>query len=139
MKNKKTCGECRWYDYHHLLCVIGGDVKPTERARDCFVSAKPTNGDKIRQMSNAELAKLIVPKVMFCDGCPVKCAEKDIPQSKINPFGADVIEDVCTKRVEAWLNAPTEWMCDIVRKSREFIANAPDTNDGRKESEGKDE
>jgi hypothetical protein len=32
--------------------------------------------------------------------------------------------------------SPTEWMCDIVRKSREFIANAPDTNDGRKESEG---
>lgn len=77
-------------------------------ACDKFQSKVVTNGDKIRQMSNEELAKLIVPKVIFCDGCPVKCAEKDIPQSKVNPFGADVIEDVCTKRVEAWLNAPAE-------------------------------
>ena len=68
MENK-TCGECQWYDHHHLLCVIGGDVKPTERAKDCFVSAKLTNGDKIRQMSNEELAKLIVPKDIdkMCD------------------------------------------------------------------------
>lgn len=26
--------------------------------------------------------------------------------------------------------SPTEWMCDIVQKTREFIANAPDTNVG---------
>lgn len=105
MKNK-TCGECENYDHHHLLCFIGGDVKPTERAKDCFVSSNPTNGDRIRQMSNAELAELIVPKVMFCDGCPVKCEEKDIPQHRENPLGADVAEDVCKKRVEEWLNAP---------------------------------
>jgi hypothetical protein len=59
-------------------------------------------------MNNAELAELIVPKVIFCDGCPVKCEEKDIPQSKVNPFGADVVEDVWKKRVEAWLNSPAE-------------------------------
>lgn len=58
MRNK-TCGECQWYDHHHLLCIIGGDVKPTERAKDCFVSAKPTNGDRIRQMSNEGIAAFV--------------------------------------------------------------------------------
>lgn len=31
--------------------------------------------------------------------------------------------------------SPTEWMCDIVQKTREFIANAPDTNVGTKGGE----
>lgn len=35
--------------------------------------------------------------------------EKDIPQNnQSDPFGVENIEDVCTKRVEAWLNAPAE-------------------------------
>ena len=97
----KTCGECR---KHNTDCFI----VPQAKACIYFESKIVTNGDRIKQMSNSELAKLIVPKVIFCDGCPVKCEEKDIPQSTINPFGADVIEDVCTKRVEAWLNAPAE-------------------------------
>jgi hypothetical protein len=58
MKNK-TCGECRWYDYHHLLCVVGGDVAPTDCACDNFIPIKLTNGDKIRQMSDEKLAKVI--------------------------------------------------------------------------------
>lgn len=106
--NSKTCGECKWYDYQHLSCVLGGEIAPIYCACDSFIPIKPTNGDKIRQMTNAELAKLIVPKVIFCDGCPVKCAEKDIPKLKDNPFGADIVDDVCKQRVEAWLNAPAE-------------------------------
>ena len=36
-------------------------------------------------------------------------AAKNLVENKIKEaFGADVIEDVCTKRVEAWLNAPAE-------------------------------
>jgi hypothetical protein len=106
MENK-TCGECKYHTSDRCSLPPNGIIilSETEACRHFWPK---TNGDVIRQMSNAELAKLIVPKVIFCDGCPVKCAEKDIPQSKINPFGADVIEDVCTKRVKAWLNAPAE-------------------------------
>lgn len=32
--------------------------------------------------------------------------------------------------------SPTEWMCDIVQKTREFIANVPGMNDASAESEG---
>lgn len=35
--------------------------------------------------------------------------------------------------------SPTEWMCDVVQKTREFIANIPDMNDATKESEVEDE
>lgn len=59
MENK-TCGECQWYDYHHLLCVVGGDVEPTDCACDSFIPIKRTNGDVIRQMSNEELAEEFV-------------------------------------------------------------------------------
>lgn len=69
-----------------------------------------TNADVIRQMSCRELAELITPKVMFCNGCPVKCAEKDIPLRDNNdPFGADVASDVCVKRVEQWLESEVEY------------------------------
>ena len=112
MKNK-TCGECKHFVQSEYLdvCTVFSEVyKPDSSGEKCdyFGPKITTNGDRIRQMSNEELAKLIVPKVIFCNGCPVKCAEKDIPQIKSNPFGADVVEDVCTKRVEAWLNAPAE-------------------------------
>ena len=66
-----------------------------------------TNGDLIRSMSNAELAELIVPKVMFCNGCPVKCAEKDIPRAT-SAFGEEEVGNICVKRVEEWLNNKNE-------------------------------
>jgi hypothetical protein len=106
MENK-TCGQCKYHDRERCNLPPNGIIILSE-TEACRHFRPKTNGDRIRQMSNKELAKLIVPKVIFCDGCPVKCAEKDIPQSKIDPFGADVIEDVCTKRVKAWLNAPAE-------------------------------
>jgi hypothetical protein len=109
-ENKKTCGECKHMSVDCLYCK---NHLSTLASRDqvspfCGEWEPKTNGDKFRQMSNKELAKLIVPKVMFCDGCPVKCAEKDIPLCENDPFGVDVIENVCIKRVEAWLNAPAD-------------------------------
>jgi hypothetical protein len=56
MKNK-TCGECKWYDYHHLLCVVGGDVAPTDCACDNFIPIKLTNGDKINT-ENANIQEI---------------------------------------------------------------------------------
>jgi hypothetical protein len=55
----KTCGECQWYDYYHLLCVVGGDVAPTDCACDSFTSKKITNGDKIRELSNEGIAAVM--------------------------------------------------------------------------------
>ena len=111
--SNKTCGDCKSFPGMGCYCPIIGRFCDPNNEKPCEFFEKPmgriaTNADHIRQMSNEELAELIVPKVMFCDGCPVKCQEKDIPQLKENPFGADVVEDVCKKRVEAWLNAPAE-------------------------------
>ena len=61
MENK-TCGECQWYDYHHLLCVVGGDVKPVDCACDSFIPIKRTNGDVIRQGSNRDFSEYFVYK-----------------------------------------------------------------------------
>lgn len=59
MENK-TCGECQWYDYHHLLCVVGGDVKPVDCACDSFIPIKRTNGDVIRHDGNRDFAEYFV-------------------------------------------------------------------------------
>ena len=90
--NNKTCGECQWYDDQHLLCVVGGDVEPTDCACDSFIPIKFTNGDKIRQMSNDELAG------KFGYPCP------PLPKKHCN--GIDNIE--CTECWLNWLNAPAE-------------------------------
>lgn len=97
MENK-TCGECQWYDHHHLLCVIGGEVKQTERAKDCFVSAKPTNGDRVRQGGNKRLITFSTEWSCF------HCAyHNGIERKCERPEGKD-----CFDGIEAWLNAPAE-------------------------------
>lgn len=116
--SNKTCSDCKSFPGMGYYCPIVGRFCDPNNEKPCEFFEKPmgriaTNGDVIRQMSNAELAELIVPKVMFCDGCPVKCEEKDIPQHRENPFGADVAEDVCKKRVESWLNA----LADCVKQN----------------------
>lgn len=40
-KMTKTCVECQWYDCQHLLCVVGGDIEPTDCACDSFIPIKP--------------------------------------------------------------------------------------------------
>ena len=67
MKNK-TCGECRIYDHFHNLCVIGGDIEPTETAKGCFEPKIITNGDKIRQMTNSQLSKFLA-RISNCNVC----------------------------------------------------------------------
>lgn len=82
--SNKTCGECQWYDYHHLLCVVGGDVKPTDCVCDSFIPIKRTNGDVIRAIAdNKKFAYYI---------CEVSTKHK--------LFTADALAD--------WLNAPAE-------------------------------
>ena len=63
-----------------------------------------TNADKIRQMSDEELAPLLTPRVMFCDGCPARCPENEIPTvEEADTFGAKTAKDICVSRVENWL------------------------------------
>lgn len=105
----KMCNECKQCDGD--FCNFFEEETDRESTIACilFEPKNPTNADIIRQMSNRELAELITPKVMFCNGCPVKCAEKDIPPRDNNdPFGADVAGDVCIKRVEQWLESEVE-------------------------------
>ena len=97
--NNKTCGECQWYDYHHLLCVVGGDVSPTDCVCDSFIPVKLSNGDVIRQMSNEELATW----GMYDLGtCPTFEKRQTCP--KRGECSASEVED-CWR---AWLNAPAK-------------------------------
>jgi hypothetical protein len=72
-KNKaiKTCGECRFFESKEFICCRSGD-KVAEHLAACFdfepvTEQKPTNGDKIRQMSDKELAELLTtPPCFMC-------------------------------------------------------------------------
>ena len=90
----KTCGECKYYDPKYKFC--SDDLYPLEfddNACEAFEpKPKNTNGDKIRQMSNEELAG------KFGYPCP--------PLPKKHCKGIDNIE--CTECWLNWLNAPAE-------------------------------
>ena len=93
----KTCGDCKHYDPKYKFC--SDDLYPLEfddNACDAFeLKPQPTNGDKIRQMSNARLAGLIAHRAE-CIGGAIGLA--DCPFEQMN----------CAKCWEAWLNAPAE-------------------------------
>jgi hypothetical protein len=64
----KTCGECKhYYDYvpRKAPCCWS---KPTENVCVEFEQRVITNGDKIRQMSNTELAEMLVYSVKIAGG-----------------------------------------------------------------------
>ena len=96
--NNKTCGECKHYEVDEIAascekcCIICNDDAP---ACKHFKARVITNGDKIRQMNNKELAKVL------SDGCPplggnsYKCKHP-------NP------DFTCKDCWCDWLNAPAE-------------------------------
>lgn len=88
----KTCGECRFYFEQANFCRLNAWECIEEDRTCCNSFAKPTNGDKIRQMSNEELAG------KFGYPCP--------PLPKKHCKGIDNIE--CTECWLDWLNAPAE-------------------------------
>lgn len=94
MKNK-TCGECKHYNAAMFHCEkFDCMAEDGWSCPDCEEKEKPkpTNGDKIRQMSNEELAS------KFGYPCP--------PLPKKHCKGIDNIE--CTECWLNWLNAPAE-------------------------------
>lgn len=63
----KTCGECRFYFPPNSKCPLYNDnVSYGNKACDCFVYEKQTNGDKIRQMSNEKLKRFITCPYIDC-------------------------------------------------------------------------
>lgn len=99
MSKEKTCGDCRHFDGRYNLCAVTSDfctVEPDYSACDDFEQKpKPTNGDRIRQMSNERLAGFIYSRVE-CIGGALGLA--DCPGDQMD----------CFKCWEIWLNAPVE-------------------------------
>lgn len=98
MKNK-TCGECKHFEVDDVAATCEkkrwfcDDAAP---ACEMFEPKVVTNGDKIRQMSNKNLAIFLGDRV-YCFTCPTKgvpCFDKP--------------KDVCYQKWLAWLNAPAE-------------------------------
>ena len=93
MKNK-TCGECRHLDGDRYCNFLDFEPKP-EMGGCANFEPKPTNGDKIRQMSNERLAGFISSRVE-CLGGALGLA--DCPGNQMD----------CVKCWEIWLNAPAK-------------------------------
>lgn len=91
----KTCGECRYFDERYNLCAVTSDfctVDTGDSACDDFEQKpKPTNGDRIRQMSNEEI------RDWYCKQIHMAVA------LLVNPMDAQYRHNVL-----AWLNAPAE-------------------------------
>ena len=92
----KTCGECRFHDKDDQ-CSFFGFTRPACLGVCRNFQQLPSNGDKIRQMSNEELAIefATVTDCGNCDDCPVK----------------DYCTTECCDPTSAWVayfNAPAE-------------------------------
>jgi hypothetical protein len=67
MSNKNTCGECSWFsdnrcNLHNNQYIFG------DRSACKDFKQKPTNGDKIRQMTNSQLSKFLA-RISNCNVC----------------------------------------------------------------------
>ena len=93
--NNKTCGECRFHDKDDQ-CSFFGFTRPASLGVCRNFQQLPSNGDKIRQMSNEELGELFALSFM-CDTCPLKDVEC---------VGGTYAN--CYDKQLAWLNAPAE-------------------------------
>lgn len=102
MKNK-TCKDCKYFEVDTVSAVcekkrwICDDDAP---ACNRF-EKKITNGDKIRQMSNEELAEIFALSFM-CDTCPLKDVEC------IGDGETERTYAHCYEKQLAYLNAPAE-------------------------------
>lgn len=86
----------RYEDGRFLFSLYDDEVEPIE-SEDKPVPI--TNGDKIRAMSNRELATFLLDQPYNNSACHV-CPHKDVRCFDI--------EDACVDGIEAWLNSPVE-------------------------------
>lgn len=98
MENKKTCGECRHISADSLYCkkLLCSLSSRDQVSPFCGEWEPKTNGDKIRQMSNEELAEYFVYEIgeMF--------ASTLITDKTFDTYESAV------DATEAYLNAPAE-------------------------------
>ena len=93
--SNKTCKNCKHYLAEMFHCQKNDVMAEAHNTCEDFKPKIITNGDKIRQMSNARLAGLIAHRAE-CIGGAIGLA--DCPFEQIN----------CAKCWETWLNAPAE-------------------------------
>jgi hypothetical protein len=75
--SSKTCKECRYYHpifEHEGVCTCTSDLHKTcDFRKECAIGGPypkppPTNGDKIRQMTNSQLSKFLA-RISNCSVC----------------------------------------------------------------------
>lgn len=93
----KTCGECSWFSEGGNRCKLHNNQYIFgDRATCKDFKQKPTNGDRIRQMSNEELEGVIdCPHFEgMCihrnDEYPCKCCKRDWLNAPAESEGEDV-------------------------------------------------
>lgn len=92
MRNE-ICGNCKHFNgVAYCLYRKGGTWGGNMGCGDFADKDKPTNGDRIRQMSNEEFARL---RVYHCPPVPAEFCK-----------GTDTVK--CVKCWLNWLNAPAE-------------------------------
>lgn len=87
----KTCGECNSWNKHTKACVFH-EIDMDKTNPTCGDFAQKNNGDVIRQMSNAALAR--VDKCEWCAFFDGLCHKKS--------------NQSCADGIEPYLNAPAE-------------------------------
>lgn len=82
--------------YCKTECGFGGENKK----RDCVGYTPMTNADRIRAMTDEELAKLLANEIPHgdCYGCELECSSAD----------GDKFTDCCTNAFYKWLKQPAE-------------------------------
>lgn len=105
MENK-TCRDCKSFPGMGYYCPIIGRFCHPNNEKPCEFFERPmgrvaTNGDRIRQMSNEELAELFALG-FFCEGCPLKDVEC------VWNCVAERTYAHCYDKFNAYLNAPAD-------------------------------
>lgn len=102
-KEDKTCGECKHYNDAMFHCEKFDCMAEAHNTCEDFVAkAPPTNGDKIRQLSNEDLIKFKTRA--FCFYCAYHVKEGGrFTENCDKPQG-----NICVDGLRAWLNAPAE-------------------------------
>jgi hypothetical protein len=96
--SNKTCGECKHYIAEMYHCTKNDVMAEAHNTCEDCTAKTITNGDKIRQMSNEDLAKKFGIHAM-CDFCPAESADCGRGHGNIK---------YCRDAWLNWLNTPAE-------------------------------
>jgi hypothetical protein len=99
MKNK-TCGECRYYFEQANFCRLNAWECVEEDEKCCEDFKPPTNGDRIRQMSDGTLAFVMTRLIL--DGCPISGAKtiEDMKACKISTDCTDCLKQLLNQEAK---------------------------------------